>query len=136
MDKDYDRAKWLKWDYSENPPQYSSHEDEMPKQTILFQDRESSDNPLDVFSPVRGPRGFGLQVKKILNAQTRMRCFELASKYREYYAAFLPLNEMTKEQFMEEINQPLLDKYGGNPPEEVKLWLRRASIELGFTIFD
>lgn len=129
-------TKWLLWDYMlDKKPVEADYTIEVPKMTLLFQNRTREDNPVNVFCPKRGER-LPFKVRTILKADVRQACFENAARFREYFSAFLPLNEMTAEQFKTDIYEPLLSKYNGFLPEEIKNDLYRAALELGFVTYN
>lgn len=131
-----DKSNWLLWDYHpDNEPSKFDYSTELPKMTVLFQDRESEVNPVNIFCPKRGDL-LPFKARGILKPQNRLACFEYAAKYKAYFSAFYPLNEITKEQFTTDIIEQLLVKYNGNIPKEIQNELYRAELELGIIIFN
>lgn len=131
-----DKSNWLLWDYNpDNEPSKFDYSTELPKMTVLFQDRESEVNPVNIFCPKRGDL-LPFKARSILKPQNRLACFEYAAKYNAYFSAFYPLNEITKEQFTTDIIEQLLVRYNGIIPKEIQNELYRAELELGIIIFN
>ncbi len=126
-----DKSKWLEWDYMpESKLHPKPYETKLPHNSVLFQDRSESNNPLDIYCPKRDV--FAFKLKAVLEKASLLECFKTASKYKTYFFLFSPLERMTRQQFQEEIYEPLLKEYFGQIPPELKNELTRAAIELGF----
>lgn len=126
-----DKAKWCEWDYmSDNEPKEVEFNATLSHNTLIFQDCRELSSPLCVYCPRRNV--FAFKMKSMLEKTSLLECFKVASKYKNYFFLFSPLERMTKEQFQNEIYQPLMTEYFGSIPSEIKNELTRAAIELGF----
>lgn len=124
-------SKWIEWNYMpENEPHEVDYSTQLTHNTLIFQDCSNLANPLYVYCPRRNV--FAFKMKAMLEKASLQECFKVASRYKNYFFLFSPLERMTKEQFQNEIYQPLLAEYFGSIPPEIKNGLTRAAIELGY----
>lgn len=127
-------AEWIFWDYTPgNLPQPASFDRDTPPLTILFQDYSAENNPTRILCPKRGSRNAFLY-RKLKPRISLLECFLTASRYRQYFFAFLPLEELDKETRDKEIYRPLLALRNGNLTDDDKAELARMDMELGLTI--
>lgn len=127
-------GKWLFWDYTgENKPRPASFDSETPPLTILFQDYSAEKNPNHIYCPRRGSKN-AFQYRKLKSRISLLDCFFTAARYKQYYFAFLPLEDLTKESRDKDIYEPLLALRDGNLTDADKAELARMDLELGFTI--
>ncbi len=128
--EDSESGKWLFWDYTpENLPQPASFDSDTPPLTILFQDYSAEKNPVHIYCPRRGSRN-AFQYRKLKSRISLLDCFLTASRYKQYFFAFLPLEELNKENRDKEIYEPLLAMRNGNLTDNDKAELARMDIEL------
>lgn len=124
-----DKPKWLEWDYMpESKPHPKPYETKLPHNAVLFQDRSESNSALDIYCPKRDV--FAFKLKSVLEKASLLECFRTASKYKTYFFLFSPLERMSRQQFQEEIYEPLLKEYFGQIPPGIKNELARATREL------
>lgn len=125
------QSKWLEWNYLPDSDRVEvDYNALLSHNTLIFQDCRELGSPLHVYCPRRNV--FAFKMKAMLEMTSLLECFKAASKYKNYFFLFSPLERMTKEQFQSEIYQPLLAQYYGLIPSEIKNELTRAAIELGY----
>lgn len=70
------------------------------------------------------------------DATSNLKCFMVANECGIYFFEMMPLRELSKQQYVEEIYKPLFDLREGKLNEKDILGLRRFSEEFGFDWLD
>lgn len=126
-DADWNNQEAFVWNYDKgNEPTVSSHKD-APEFGIVFQNL-SKNIDLTCNYPVQvddDPWGFDDVEVSIV------KCFEVANVYQTYFFLMKPLVELTKDDVVKELYEPLIDARGGQLTDKDKQGLRRFGEEFG-----
>lgn len=124
-----DNAEWIFWNYVGDCEKATEYKSEIAVNSILFPDRRSINNPIQIYSPIFGSYN-AFKYKPISKKIKLLECFEKGAEYGEYYFAFIPLRNITPEIFQSEIVDKLKEKYGSPLPMNQIVELQRAIMEL------